>query len=168
MVKIFIGEAYFFCHLQRAKNIFITASISQLTMTKEELLQELAGNTWVMIKPSPIEGIGVFALRDIPMGCRNMFSKETTDEKWISISKNEVDKLPEHSKALIENYCLYDEENYFVPDYGFKKMDLVNFLNHADEPNIISINDGEFFEAIRDIKKGEELFIDYGQLVADD
>ena len=28
-------------------------------MTKEELLQELAGNTWVMIKPSPIEGIGV-------------------------------------------------------------------------------------------------------------
>ena len=36
---------------------------------------------------------------------------------------------------------------------------------HADEPNIISINDGEFFEAIRDIKKDEELFIDYGQLV---
>ncbi len=134
-------------------------------MTKEELLQELAGNTWVMIKPSPIEGIGVFALRDIPEGCRKMFSKETSDEKWISISKKEIEELPDHSKALIENYCLYDEENYFVPDYGFKKMDLVNFLNHADEPNIISINDGEFFEAIRAIEKGEELFIDYGQLV---
>lgn len=134
-------------------------------MTKEELLQELNGNTWVMIKPSPIEGIGVFALRDIPEGCRNMFSKETANEKWLSISKKEIKKLPEHSKALIENYCLYDEENYFVPDYGFKKMDLVNFLNHADEPNIISINDGEFFEAIRAIEKGEELFIDYGQIV---
>ena len=54
-------------------------------MTKEELLQELAGNTWVMIKPSHIEGIGVFALRDIPEGCRSMFSKAMADEKWIPI-----------------------------------------------------------------------------------
>ena len=137
-------------------------------MTKEELLQELAANTWVMIKPSPIEGIGVFALKDIPKGCRTMFSKATEDEQWITISKTEVENLPEHAKALIENYCLYDADNYFVPDYGFKKMDLVNFLNHSDEPNIISINDGEFFEAIKDIKQGEELLIDYGGIVNDD
>lgn len=134
-------------------------------MTKEELLQELAGNTWVMIKPSPIEGIGVFALQDIPKGCRSMFSQANEQEKWITISKAEVENLPPHAKALIENYCLYDDENYFIPDYGFKKMDLVNFLNHADNPNIISINDGEFFEAIRDIKQGEELVIDYGEIV---
>ena len=134
-------------------------------MTKAALLNELAGNTWVMIKPSPIEGIGVFALQDIPKGCRSMFSKATEEEQWLTISKIEVENLPAHAKALIENYCLYDEENYFVPDYGFKKMDLVNFLNHSDEFNIVSINDGEFFEAIREIKKGEELVIDYGEIV---
>jgi len=134
-------------------------------MTKEALLRELSGNTWVMIRPSPIEGIGVFALRDIPKGCRSMFSKANEQEQWIPVSKTEVDHLPAHAKALIENYCLYDDEHYFVPDYGFKKMDLVNFLNHADIPNIISINDGEFFEAVRDIKKGEELVIDYGEIV---
>ncbi|MBK8610919.1 MAG: SET domain-containing protein-lysine N-methyltransferase [Chitinophagaceae bacterium] len=44
-------------------------------------------------------------------------------------------------------------------------MDLVNFLNHSDTPNIVSINDGEFFEAIRDINSGEELVIDYGEIV---
>ncbi len=134
-------------------------------MTKAALLNELAGNTWVMIKPSPIEGIGVFALQDIPKGCRSMFSKANEEEQWLTISKIEVENLPAHAKALIENYCLYDEENYFVPGYGFKKMDLVNFLNHSDTPNIVSINDGEFFEAIREIKKGEELFIDYGEIV---
>ena len=134
-------------------------------MTKEELLSDLAGNTWVMIKPSPIDGIGVFALLDIPSGCRSMFSKANEQEQWIPVTKTEVENLPAHAKALIENYCLYDADNYFVPDYGFKKMDLVNFLNHANEPNVISINDGEFFEAIRDIKKGEELFIDYGEIV---
>ncbi len=134
-------------------------------MTKTELLKELSGNTWVMIKPSPIEGIGVFALQDIAKGCRSMFSKASKDEQWIPVSKTELEAMPAHAKALIENYCLYDDENYFVPDYGFKKMDLVNFLNHADTPNIISINEGEFFEAIRDIKKGEELLIDYGEIV---
>ncbi|MEZ5028268.1 MAG: SET domain-containing protein [Ferruginibacter sp.] len=118
-----------------------------------------------MIRPSPIEGIGVFAIQDIPKGCRSMFTKPNDEEKWINISKNEVAALPAHAKALIENYCLYDERDYFVPDYGFKKMDLVNFLNHSDTPNIISINEGEFFEAIRDIKKGEELLIDYGEIV---
>ena len=137
-------------------------------MNREELLNELISNTWVMIKPSPIEGIGVFALQDIPTGCRSMFSKATADEQWITISKTEVENLPEHAKALIENYCLYDADNYFVPDYGFKKMDLVNFLNHSDEPNIISINEGEFFEATKEIKKGEELVIDYGEIVNDD
>jgi SET domain-containing protein len=134
-------------------------------MSKEELLNELAGNTWVMIKPSPVEGIGVFALQDITKGFRSMFSKANEQEQWIPITKTEVQNLPAHAKALIENYCLYDDENYFVPDYGFKKMDLVNFLNHSDTPNIISVNDGEFFEAIRDIKQGEELFIDYGEIV---
>ena len=134
-------------------------------MTKAALLQELAGNTWVMIKPSPIEGIGVFASQDIPKGCRSMFSKASEAEEWIPVSKTEVDALPTHAKALIENYCLYDDENYFVPDYGFKKMDLVIFLNHSDTPNIISINDGEFFEAIAEIKQGEELLIDYGEIV---
>lgn len=134
-------------------------------MIKAALLAELTDNTWVMIRPSPVEGIGVFALRDIPKACRAMFSRSTEHEQWITVSKKEVAALPEHSRALIENYCLYDEVNYFVPDYGFKKMDLVNFLNHSDNPNIISINEGEFFEAIRNIKKGEELFIDYGEIV---
>ena len=40
-----------------------------------------------------------------------------------------------------------DEENYFIPEYGFKMMDMVVDLNHAERPNIISINDGEDFEA---------------------
>ena len=135
-------------------------------MTKEELLQELQSDTYVMIRPSPVEGIGVFAIREIPKGCRTMFSKANkAHDEWISVPKTEVEQLPAHSRALIENYCLYDDDNYFIADYGFKKMDLVNFLNHADTPNVISINDGEFFEAVRDIKQGEELVIDYGAIV---
>ena len=138
-------------------------------MSKEELLAELSNNTFVMIKPSPIEGIGVFAIRDIPKGCRNMFSKENPGkEEYVKLSKTETALLPEHSRHLIETYCLYDADHYFVPESGFKKMDLVNFLNHSDEPNLVSINEGEFFEALKDIKAGEELLIDYGEIVDDE
>ena len=96
-------------------------------MTKEELLKELSSNTYVMLRPSSIEGIGVFAICNIPKGCREMFSRPDTDEEWIILSKEEVDVLPVHSKLLVGNYCLYDDENYFVPMHGFKKMDVALF-----------------------------------------
>ena len=132
-------------------------------MNKEALLKELSASTYVMIKPSPLHGIGVFAIRDIPKGTKNIFSKGVGD--WIKVSKEEVDALPQHSKDLIENHCLFDEDFYFIPDYGFKLVDLVIYLNHSDTPNVISLNDGEEFEAIRDIANGEELLVDYGTIV---
>lgn len=137
-------------------------------MTKDELLRELAENTYVMLRPSPIEGVGVFAIRDIPKGTRDMFSKPSADDKWILLSKDDVAKLPGHAQHIITNYSLYDEHNYFVPDHGFKKIDVSLFLNHSDQPNVMSIDDGNYFEAIRDIAAGEELLIDYGTIVDDE
>ena len=132
-------------------------------MNKEALLKELSGSTYVMIKPSPLHGIGVFAIRDIPKGTKNIFSQEVGE--WIKVSKQEVDALPQHSKDLIENHCLFDEDHYFIPDYGFKLVDLVIYLNHSESPNVISLNEGEQFEALRDIATGEELLVDYGTIV---
>jgi SET domain-containing protein len=132
-------------------------------MTKQQLLNELQQDTYVMLKPSAVHGIGVFAIRDILKGCRTIFSKGVGE--WIKISIKEVEALPHHSKNLIETYCLYDEENYFVPDYGFKLMDLVLYLNHSAEANIVSVNEGEQFEALRDIKCGEELLVNYEKIV---
>jgi SET domain-containing protein len=131
-------------------------------MTKTELLAELSHHTFLTLRPSSIAGIGVFALVDIPKGQRGLFSKDTSE--WIKITKEEIAALPEHSRFLVENFCLFDEENYYVPEYGFKMMDLVVYLNHADEPNIMSINEGEDFETLREIKVGEELFVDYGEI----
>jgi SET domain-containing protein len=132
-------------------------------MTKEQLLHELKHDTWVMMKPSPIHGNGVFALREIPKGQRGIFSKNIGE--WIKVERSEVEALPQHSIDLVENFCLYDEEFYYIPDYGFKVMDIVNFLNHSETPNIKSINDGEDFEVLCTIHAGEELFIDYGEIV---
>ena len=134
-------------------------------MTKEELMQELSQATYVRLQPSTVHGIGVFAMRDIKKGCRNIFSNYTA--QWHKIPIREVEGLPEHSRSLVETYCLYDKEHYFIPDYGFKVMDIVSYLNHSSSPNLVSINDGEFFEATQDISAGSELLINYGHIVED-
>jgi SET domain-containing protein len=135
-------------------------------MTREQLLLELQHDTFVMLKSSPVHGIGVFAIKDIPKGCQTIFSKGVGE--WIKLSYAEVEQLPAYSRNHIETYCLYDDENYFVPDYGFKLMDLVLYLNHSAAPNIMSVNDGEHFEALRNIKTGEELLVNYESIVAVD
>ena len=132
-------------------------------MTKQALLDQLKNDTLVMLRPSPVQGIGVFAISEIAKGRRGLFSNDNS--KWLKIHKDEINQLPEHSKYLVENHCLYDDQYYFVPEYGFKMVDLVIYLNHSDTPNIVSINDGEDFEAIRTIEAGEELFVDYGDIV---
>ncbi len=132
-------------------------------MQQLKLLQQLRDQTYIMLKSSPVHGIGVFAIQPIPKGCRNMFSKDSGE--WIKLPIKEVENLPEHARSLIETYCLFDEENYFVPESGFKTIDPVIYLNHSSRPNIISINDGEEFEALVDIAAGEELLVNYGHLV---
>jgi len=130
---------------------------------KDILLQQLRSHTYVMIKPSPLHGIGVFAIRTIPKGTKNIFSEGMGE--WIQVSKQEVETLPQSSKDLIENHCLFDEDHYFIPEYGFKLVDLVIYLNHSEIPNVRSLNEGEQFEALRDILEGEELLVDYGTIV---
>ena len=130
-------------------------------MSKEALLQDLR-ETYVRLLPSGKHGIGVFAIRPISKGCRNMFSRDRGE--WMKISMKEVALLPSYTRTLINNYCCYDEHNYYIERTGFKKMDLANFINHSDKPNLISLQNGKYFEAIIDIQIGQELFIDYGAL----
>jgi SET domain-containing protein len=131
-------------------------------ITKQQLLAQL-NQTYVTAKPSATHGIGVFAITHIPKGCREMFTHEQGE--WIELTYEEVNALPPYTKQLIETYCLFSDKVYYVPAQGLKVMDLSFYLNHSNTPNIISINDGEFFEALRDINIGEELFINYGEIV---
>ncbi len=132
-------------------------------MTKTELLHELEQETFIALQPSAVHGIGVFAICDIPKGCKTLFSKNNT--QWIELSFEEVAALPEQSRNFIETYYLYNETHYYIPDHGCKIMDMANYLNHSSNPNIRSVDEGAYFEAIREIKTGEELLVDYGEIV---
>ena len=136
--------------------------------SKAELLHELIHGSYVKVGPSPIDGVGVFALRPIPKDCCDMFSAPNPNDQWHMLTWQEVESLPKHARVLVENYCLFDEQHYYVPHQGFKAIDVSLFLNHSDTPNIESINEGNYFRALRDIAEGEELLIDYGTIVEGD
>jgi SET domain-containing protein len=128
---------------------------------KHKLLNELA-STFAMLKASPLHGVGVFAIRNIRQNESKIFSSEIGE--WVELSFEEVQNLSAEIQALIENYCLFDEKGYFVPAHGFKSIDLSLCLNHSDNPNLISVDDGAYFIATRDILNGEELTVDYGTI----
>lgn len=131
-------------------------------------LAALRAQSYVMLRPSPIAGVGVFAIRDIPKGCRDMFSPPGADDDFVAVPRALIDAEPPHVRALVENYCLYDETTYWVPREGFRRIDLSLCLNHSDTPNVVSVDDGAYFETLREIRAGEELLVDYGALVHDD
>ncbi len=112
-------------------------------------LHELRHHTYVMIRPSPVAGIGVFALRPIPKGCRDIFTPPAGGaDGYVAVPRHEIDALPEHARLLVETYCLYDHAHYHLPEDGLKKIDLVHFLNHSKTPNVRSVDDGAWFEAL--------------------
>ncbi len=127
---------------------------------KRALLKDLA-DTWCKLAPSDIEGVGVFAIRNIPKGTHPFAAGQ---EDWIDVDKSEFKKIPREVRALIDVSCLPVKNKYTLPRYGFKIWDMAVFLNHSKNPNIVSINDGDDFVTVRPIKKGDELLIDYKTL----
>jgi len=139
-----------------------------------DLAIEHLEDTYITLKPSPIDGVGVFAIRDIPKGISPfLIAREKKNnpsgpvEGYIDLPKEDFKSLPKEVQEHIKTYCTKSNGLYNVPIAGFKIVDMVQFLNDSKTPNIISINDGVRFEAIRDIKTGEELTIDYDTITED-
>ena len=133
-------------------------------MDSTKLLQDIA-HTLIGLAPSPIHGIGVFALADIAANTSDLFSPGGDD--WPAIPLAMADTLPPHARKLIATYCLSDEEKIYLPPHGFKLIEPAMYLNHSDEPNLKQMEGGNYFVTLRDIKAGEELFIDYNTLTTD-
>jgi SET domain-containing protein len=130
-------------------------------MTSHKLLRDIAA-TRIGLATSPVHGIGVFALTEIPAGTMDLFSPPGED--WPAVPLGEVEALPAHARQLIDTYCLQDDTHAYLPPRGFRVLDLVIYLNHSATPNLKQINGGDYFVTLRDIATGEELLVDYEQL----
>ena len=126
---------------------------------KEGILQSLK-NTNCRIKPSPIEGVGVFAIKDIPKGTKLFIGSPEKTFEAIS-----VDELTDYEPEVVEMvkgfFASNEDGKYWIPEGGLNAIDISFFLNHSENPNVTTTAEGDTFYAARDIVKGEELTSNY-------
>lgn len=109
------------------------------------------------VMKSPIHGYGLFADEYIPKGTRVWKFTPGFD---LELDDVQFNKLPEKNKKFLEHYGYKD---FRIGKYIMAADDAC-FINHSSEPNIASDTSLERYGvdiAIRDIRIGEEITIDY-------
>lgn len=100
-----------------------------------------------ILKPSSIEGVGVFSAHSIKKGTLlNLFPEDS--------KKQLLKNIPKEFRKYVLHFGKYG--------YGPKRFNCIPvgwYLNHSDNPNAY-LEDDEYY-ASRNIKRGEEIEIDY-------
>lgn len=118
----------------------------------------------LVLKPSSVEGIGVFTTHDIPIGT-------TILTESFALRRLKNTDVPED---LIKYCTLINDEECVGPE-RFDRLEIGWFINHSATPNIarepahfskeeIESTKPRPFVTLRDIKAGEEIFVDYNYL----
>jgi len=127
-----------------------------MTNSKNKILNNLK-NTYCRLKPSEIEGVGVFAIRDIPEKT-NPF-KGSPKQKWVKLKIEELAPLGEEILGLIDSFfVIRKNKTVYISENALNGMDISYFLNNSKKPNVKTIDDGT---NIKKIKRGEELTVAY-------
>ena len=126
--------------------------------TKKKLFEHLRNGVYCHLAASPLHGIGVFAIRQIPKGVEPLRSLLSVDD--VKFSHDQIKKLPSSVRREIEMFCYQDEKHVHVPRIGLNGANMSVYLNHSKTPNVKFKKNGELV-SLRRIKKGEELLMDY-------
>jgi uncharacterized protein len=115
-----------------------------------------------VVRRSSIHGRGVFALTRIPKGSRII------EYKGERISSAEADARYAEEQESSSHTMLFAVDEKLVID-ATRTGNSARYINHSCRPNCESVDEREriYIEAIRDIRKGEELTYDYN-LVLDE
>jgi len=113
-------------------------------------------NNYVIIKKSPIDGLGVFALMDINKGTKivDYYGKEM---KWSAFTK----KYGKYKSNSLHTYPMRRIWKILVAkEAPYKNKNIVNFINEIPGKSNCELKLRALY-AKKNIKKGDELLLDY-------
>jgi hypothetical protein len=113
-------------------------------------------NLYTRIKSST-NGVGLFAIRDIPQGTR-LFVGDIGQTVQIPVSEIEKIDNPELRRMYVD-FCPVIN-NHFVAPSDFNQMTMSWYLNHSDTPNVTALPELQFVTS-RFVAVAEELTVDY-------
>lgn len=125
------------------------------SLSKEKQVDELNTEVKCRLAPSPIHGVGVFAMRFIPKGERCYCTPRVTPH-FYTLSQQDLNKLfPEVRQLVLDRWPSIANGSIFQSPNDDAK--LLCFINHSAMPNYDVARD----IALRDISVGEEIVQDY-------
>jgi hypothetical protein len=113
---------------------------------------------YTRLRRSPIHGVGVFAIRDIKRDTP-LFSGDNEEMLWVG--EGDLPRTPRQVRRLYDDFAVVKDKRYGCPK-NFNRLTMSWYLNEprkGQRPNVRETN-YDFF-ALRDIKAGEELTVDY-------
>lgn len=120
----------------------------------KEAIQVLNDIVNVRIGPSEIDGVGIFALKDIKKGTKLQLD---AIPHMFDLPFDHFDKLnPEVQEILLGHFPQIVNGSHFM--YPVTKF--TAYLNHSDNPNYDAKED----KTLRKIKAGEEITEDYRKI----
>ena len=128
-------------------------------MNRRDLLRNLFEQTYCRLRPSPIHGIGVFAIRPIPAGvdpfegCYRGLSTKLREADLVGMDPA--------VREMVRDYFVLWEGDIWACTRGLNAIDVQYYLNHSDNPDMVTLDGGSHFLAGRDVEVGEELTVDY-------
>jgi len=125
----------------------------------------LKDRIYCRVQPSSIHGVGVFAIKDIPLGvCPFSFPNHHNVGETLRLSISELNRLDEDAREALLDYNLLNKRGLFIHPKELEVFHISQFLNGSREPNLLIDPELEtFFKTTREIKKGEELTADYNK-----
>jgi SET domain-containing protein len=102
------------------------------------------------LKPSSIDGIGLFSRIEIKKG--------TDLSHYLVSDAIFVKNIPD--KKMRDKFCIKTKKGWWCPpDFG--RMSMWWYVNHSDRPNVTCKRDS--YKALKNLKPGDEITTDYNE-----
>tara|TARA_Y100000310_G_scaffold267587_1_gene279649 strand:+ start:136 stop:585 length:450 start_codon:yes stop_codon:yes gene_type:complete len=128
-----------------------------------DIFNRLKKGAFCKIQPSAIHGVGVFAIKDIPAKICPWVTPNHhfTNDPYL-LTTDDLNRLDRSIKDTLLDYNLKESDGLYISPHELEVFHLTQFLNASKKPNLDFLFDttGEFITN-REIKKGEELTVDY-------
>ena len=106
-------------------------------MNRPRLLQRVLRDCYCRLQPSKVDGIGVFAIRNIPSGVDPFKTiAKYAQPGYVRITEDELDGLPSGVSRLLRALFVPSEGKMYVPTCGTNVIYLNAYLNHSSRPNM--------------------------------
>lgn len=125
-------------------------------MSNSYLTLEAFNNVFCSLAPSPIHGVGVFALKEIPKNIV-IFSPIA----WEKLDNFILKKLDDNILSTYKKTFKITNSGMNIPSKGYNSIDFRFYINHSYSPNLNYDSENDLIITKNIIPSNTELTINY-------